>query len=61
MILKEIQSKKKNLFIVATDINVKCWANGKAEFLYCSYETTLKDKTTIDFAPFSSALNHSSG
>lgn len=37
---------KTNVVIAATDINVKCWAIGKArEFLHFSYQITLKDDT----------------
>ena len=52
---------EKNLFLVATDINVKCWATGTAmEFLYFSCETTLKDEITKAFVPFPSAQTDNS-
>ena len=38
---------EKNMVVVATDINVKCWAIRKdMEFLYSSYEKTLEDEAT---------------
>ena len=49
------------MLIVDTDISIKSWAIGKAmEFLYSSYETTLKDETKKVSVLFSSALTHSS-
>ena len=56
------------MVIVATDVNVKSWAAGKAmEFLYSSHETKLKcdktklkDETIKSFNPILNTLIHSS-
>ena len=48
------------MVIVATDINVKCWAVGKAmESVYSSHETKLKGETIKSFDPFLNTLTHS--